>query len=71
MAGERFNLRWNEFEPTISGAMKDLRASEDFFDVTLACKGKQVQAHKVVLAASSSFFHTLFEILNPKSDYVP
>ena len=61
MAGERFNLRWNEFEPTISGAMKDLRASEDFFDVTLACKGKQVQAHKVVLAACSPFFREILK----------
>jgi len=61
MAGERFNLRWNEFEPTLSGAMKDLRSSGDFFDVTLACKGQQVEAHKVVLAACSPFFREILK----------
>ena len=33
---------------------------KDFTDVTLACEdGKQVEAHKVILAASSPFFSTL------------
>jgi len=54
-------LRWNEFEPTLSGAMKDLRSSGDFFDVTLACKGQQVEAHKVVLAACSPFFREILK----------
>ena len=34
----------------------ELRRSEELLDVTLACDDFVVQAHKVVLAASSSFF---------------
>ena len=36
------------------------REDNDFADMTLACEdGQQVEAHKVILAASSPFFQTL------------
>ena len=37
-----------------------MREDGNFIDVTLVCEdGQQVEAHKVILAASSSFFHKL------------
>ena len=37
-----------------------MRGDNNFSDVTLACEdGQQVEAHKVILAASSPFFQKL------------
>ena len=56
MSSDKFCLRWNDFESNISVAFRELREDKDFFDVTLACEdGQQVEAHKVILAASSQF----------------
>ncbi len=50
--------RWNDFESNVSSSFVDLRSKQEFFDVTLSCdKGsRQIQAHKVILAACSPFF---------------
>ena len=54
---ERLCLQWNDFKENVSSAFGDLREDKDFTDVTLACEdGQQVEAHKVVLIASSPFF---------------
>jgi len=59
MASEKFCLRWNDFESNISTAFRELRDDKDFFDVTLACNGDQIQAHKVILSACSPFFRNI------------
>jgi len=59
---EKFCLRWNDFESNISTAFRELKDDNDFFDVTLACKGeKQIQAHKVILSACSPFFKSVLK----------
>jgi len=58
-SNEKYCLRWNDFETNISTAFRELREQKDFFDVTLACDDKQVQAHKVILSACSPFFRTV------------
>ena len=40
-------------------ALKELREEKDFFDVTIACEDSQIQAHKVILSACSTFFRDL------------
>ena len=56
-ADEKLCLQWNDFKENISSAFGDLRQDKEFTDVTLACEdGQQVEAHKVVLVASSPFF---------------
>ena len=55
-SNEKFCLRWNDFEANISSAFRDLKDEKDFSDVTLACADGQIEAHKVILAASSPFF---------------
>jgi len=59
MGSEKFCLRWNDFESNISTAFRELRDDKDFFDVTLACNGDQIQAHKVILSACSPFFRNI------------
>ena len=47
---------------SINSAFGDLREDKEFTDVTLACEdGQQVEAHKVVLIASSPFFLNLLK----------
>jgi len=59
MSSEKFCLRWNDFETNINEAFRELREQKDFFDVTLVCENEQVQAHKVILSACSSFFRNI------------
>ena len=57
---EKLCLQWNDFQENIKTAFGNLRKDNDFADVTLACEdGQQVEAHKVILAASSPFFQKL------------
>jgi len=58
---EKFCLRWNDFENNISSSFRELRDDKDFFDVTLVCNDNQVQAHKVILGACSSFFKSVLK----------
>ncbi|KAJ8933103.1 hypothetical protein NQ318_016876 [Aromia moschata] len=50
----------------ITSQFETLRDDEDFTDVTIACEGQRLQAHKVVLSACSPFFKELFKT-NPCS----
>jgi len=59
MEAEKFCLQWNDFADNISGAFSELREEKDFFDVTLACEDQQIQAHKLILSASSPFFRNV------------
>jgi len=57
---EKLCLKWNDFQENTNAAFGSLRNDNDFSDITLACEdGEQVGAHKVILAASSPFFHTM------------
>ena len=59
---EKFNLKWDDFKENITTAFGSLREEKDFADVTLACEdGHQVEAHKVILAASSPFFQNILK----------
>ena len=51
---EKFCLKWNDFQNNISTVFGSLRENTEYADVTLACEdGHQVEAHKIILAASS------------------
>ena len=57
---EKLCLQWNDFKDNIKVAFANFREDKDFSDVTLACEdGQQLEAHKVILAASSPFFQNL------------
>lgn len=50
----------------LSSVFEDMYLNERLVDVTLSCCDGQLQAHKLVLAASSSYFSNLFDKLaNP------
>jgi len=58
---EKFCLKWNDFESNVSSAFREIREDKDLLDCTLSCGEKQIQAHKLILSACSSFFKTVFK----------
>ena len=59
---QKFCLKWNDFSQNTSSSLQEMRNDTDFSDVTLACEdGLLVHAHKVILAASSTFFSTILK----------
>ena len=62
---EKLCLKWNDYQDNVNSAFGSLREENDFADVTLACEdGQQIEAHKVILAASSPFFQNLLNRTN-------
>ena len=60
--GEKFNLKWNDFEANVSKSFGLFRKADHLHDVTLVSDDfKQVSAHKLVLSASSEYFQRLFK----------
>ena len=61
-SSEKYCLKVDEFESSFIDSLKELRASADLFDVTLVSDYETpVQAHKLVLSASSLFFKNIFK----------
>lgn len=59
---QHFCLRWNNYQSSITSAFENLRDDEDFVDVTLACDGRSIKAHRVVLSACSPYFRELLKV---------
>ena len=61
-SAEKICVKWNDFGQNVRSLFSQLRKDGEFADVTLACEdGQQVEANKVVLAASSPFFQNLLK----------
>ena len=59
---EKLHLQRVDFKDNVDTLFRRLRDKCDFADVTLACEdGQQVEAHKVILAASSPFFRDILK----------
>ena len=57
---EQHCVKLNNPQEKLKVAFGKIKSDKYFTDVTLACEdGQQVEAHKVVLVASSPFFHNL------------
>ena len=59
---EKFNLKWNDFQTTVLQSFKSIRTGKDFLNVTLVTDDEvQMEAHKVILAASSPFLANILK----------
>jgi len=56
---QQYCLRWNNHQHNLLSVFEDLLHHEAFVDVTLACDGLQLKAHKMVLSACSPYFQSL------------
>ncbi|XP_031630306.1 protein bric-a-brac 1-like isoform X2 [Contarinia nasturtii] len=57
---QQFCLRWNNYQSNLTNVFDQLLQNESFVDVTLACDGNSIKAHKMVLSACSPYFQSLF-----------
>ena len=64
MAGnETFCFKWYDFHNSFNLGFKDIRMEHDLFDVTLVSDDNQeIEAHKLILSACSSFFKNILKI---------
>ena len=57
---EKICVQWNDFKKDINLTFGKLRNDREFSDITLVCKdGQQMEAHKIIMAASSPFFEKI------------
>ncbi|XP_059485788.1 modifier of mdg4-like isoform X1 [Neocloeon triangulifer] len=63
---EQFSLRWNNFHSNLSSGFQELFEDKNLVDVTLACEGQYIQAHRAVLTVCSPYFKALFKV-NPNN----
>lgn len=56
---QQFCLKWNNHQKNLLTVFEDLLNKGAFVDVTLACDGTQLKAHKIVLSACSPYFRSL------------
>lgn len=59
-SSQQFCLRWNNYQTNLTSVFDQLLQNESFVDVTLACDGHSIKAHKMVLSACSPYFQSLF-----------
>ncbi|XP_014286743.1 protein bric-a-brac 1 isoform X2 [Halyomorpha halys] len=52
-------LKWNSYHSNMQATFPSLLNNEQFVDVTLACEGRSIKCHKVMLSACSSYFEEL------------
>ncbi|KAL1383397.1 hypothetical protein pipiens_013139 [Culex pipiens pipiens] len=57
---DEFALCWNNFADNIASGFQSLYDRGDLVDVTIACDGKLLKAHKIVLAICSPYFQEMF-----------
>ncbi|KAF6216616.1 hypothetical protein GE061_000960 [Apolygus lucorum] len=57
---QQYCLRWKYHHSNLQVMFAQLLERESFCDVTLACEGKTLRAHKMMLSACSTYFDTIF-----------
>lgn len=60
-ANQEFCLRWSSYQEQLTEALRSLLEKELLVDVTLACDGRSLRAHRAILSACSSYFQELFQ----------
>ena len=59
---EQFHLENSNFSSSLTSSLCSLVTSSSLCDCTLICSDGELSAHKVILAATSSFFSSVFSL---------
>ena len=57
-----FSLKWKGYGGHLTKGISNLLEDEDLADVTLACEGNYIRAHKLLLSLCSPYFKKLFQV---------
>nr|XP_022909544.1 protein tramtrack, alpha isoform [Onthophagus taurus] len=66
MLPQQYCLRWRYHHSNLQTMFSQLLEREAFCDVVLACEGKMIKAHKIVLSACSTYFDTILSQFEEK-----
>jgi len=61
---QNFCLKWSQHTSNLIKNLTEMVLDQQIVDVTLACDGSSIKAHKIVLSACSNYFKELF-LANP------
>ena len=68
---EKYSLKRNDFQQTLSSSFKLLRTEENFFDVTLISDDQKfVKGHKLVLSACSEIFKMILKNASAANSFI-
>ncbi|XP_037071333.1 longitudinals lacking protein-like [Pollicipes pollicipes] len=59
--GQKFCLKWDSFQDSVTSLFDCLRHEEELVDITLCCEGQRVRAHRMMLSACSPYFRDLLK----------
>jgi len=59
MGSEKFSLKWNDFESTVSCSLGEIREAGELLDVTIACAEDQIKAHRLIISACSPLLRSI------------
>ncbi|XP_015590428.1 uncharacterized protein LOC107265464 isoform X2 [Cephus cinctus] len=70
MFPQQYCLRWKYHHSNLQTMFSQLLERQAYCDVTLACEGKTLRAHKVVLSACSTYFDSILSQYEEKDPIV-
>ncbi|XP_053597774.1 uncharacterized protein LOC103580797 isoform X2 [Microplitis demolitor] len=70
MFPQQYCLRWKYHHSNLQTMFSQLLERQAYCDVTLACEGQTLRAHKVVLSACSTYFDTILSQYEEKDPIV-
>ena len=59
---DNYFLSLNEFEQNVKTSWQELQMEMDLCDVILACKGKQIETHKVIISSCSPILRNILKL---------
>ncbi|XP_043227961.1 broad-complex core protein isoforms 1/2/3/4/5-like isoform X3 [Amphibalanus amphitrite] len=61
MDSQKFCLKWNNYQNSVTSVFDNLRQDEELVDITLCCEGHKIKAHRMMLSACSPYFRDLLK----------
>ena len=62
MDSQKFCLKWDGFQSSVTSVFDHLRRDGELVDITLCCEGQRVRAHRMMLSACSPYFRDLLKV---------
>ncbi|CAG0921701.1 unnamed protein product [Notodromas monacha] len=64
-----FAVSCGDFKTRLASALDSIWETEDFVDVTLACEGRRLKAHRLVLSMGSAYFKSILRDCDARSQH--